>query len=269
MNVGSGKPSKEEMLSVPHHLIDIVDPDYDFSVGDFCRIAFDSALDILSRERLPLFVGGTGLYIDSFFKGISEIPAIGNDIRDELKKDLEDRGVAVLYNELMEHDPVFASGIHFRDIQRILRGLEVWRGTGRALSDYYRTRTGHESEDTLYIGLNIERSELYDRINRRVDRMVKSGFVEEVKQLQEMGYGRGLKSMKSIGYEELIRYLDNKITLDDAIVEIKKNSRHYAKRQLTWFRRNKKILWFKPSDKNSIAAHVREWMYNINSKKKE
>lgn len=266
MNVGSGKPSKEEMISVPHHLIDIVDPDYDFSVGDFCRVAFDSAMDILSRKRFPLFVGGTGLYIDSFFKGLSEIPAIGNDIRDELKKDLEDRGVEVLYNELMEHDPAFASGIHCRDVQRILRGLEVWRGAGRALSDYHRTRTGHESGDTLYIGLNIERSLLYDRINRRVDRMVKSGFVSEVKQLLEMGYGRGLKSMKSIGYAELLRYCENEISLHDAIVEIKKNSRHYAKRQLTWFRRNKKILWFNPSDKKLITAHVREWMYNINSK---
>ncbi|HPJ37760.1 MAG TPA: tRNA (adenosine(37)-N6)-dimethylallyltransferase MiaA [Spirochaetota bacterium] len=269
MDVGSGKPSKDELASVPHHLIDIVDPDYDFSVGDFCRLAFRSSMDILSKDRLPLFVGGTGLYIDSFFKGISDIPEVAEEVREELKKDLTDRGIAVLYDELQKHDPGFASRIHTRDVQRILRGLEVWRGTGKAISEYYSTSKGHGSEDTLYIGLNIERSALYDRINQRVDVMIKSGLVDEVHHLLEMGYNRGLKSLKSIGYEELLCYFEKRISLNDAIAEIKKNTRHYAKRQLTWFRRNKNIIWFNPADKGMITECIEEWMYNINSKSKE
>lgn len=266
MNIGSGKPSKDEMASVPHHLIDIVDPDYDFSAGDFCRMALSSSTDIQSRNRIPLFVGGTGLYVDSFFKGISDIPAIADEVREGLKKDFHDRGLQVLFDELMKHDPVFASRIHPRDVQRIMRGLEVWRGTGKVITEYYLSRTGYESEDTLFIGLYDERSVLYDRINLRVDTMIKSGLVEEVRELLDMGYGGELKSMKSIGYGELIRYFENNISLDDAVGEIKKNTRHYAKRQLTWFRRHKNITWFKPEDHVLLKAHIAEWMHNINSK---
>lgn len=161
-----------------------------------------------------------------------------------------------MYAKLTDADPAFASGIHPNDRQRIVRGLEVFLETGVPISSYYKERRGYETEDTLYIGLDAEREKLVERINQRVDAMLNSGFLDEVKNLRKMGYGPDLKSMKSIGYAELNCYLDGLMNYSDAVDKIKIETRRYAKRQMTWFRRNKRINWFKADEQDRISEFI-------------
>lgn len=262
MDIGSAKPTAEERSRVRHYLIDEVLPDYSFTAGDFCRRALQATEKIKSAGMIPLFSGGTGLYIDSFFKGISDIPDIDPAIREEIYRELEEFGLERLYADLKIADPEFAGRIHPNDRQRIFRGLEVYRGSGRALSSYYSSSNGHGSDDTLFIGLYDERDVIIKRIDARVDRMIASGLVDEVAGLRSLGYGAGLKSMKSIGYAEINSFIDGKITLDEAIESIKIETRRYAKRQMTWFRRNKQIKWFKSVQKHELRSTVEEWINN-------
>ena len=259
-DIGSGKLPKDGRGTVPHHGIDIINPDEDFTAGDFARYAAEVCDGIRSRGRIPLFVGGTGFYLDSFFQGLSGIPAIDPLTRDNVRADIRLKGVASLYDELMSVDPFFARKIHPNDSQRIIRGLEVYRETGRPISWFYQGKTGYESDETLYIGLHDERELLNERINKRVDSMIAAGFADEVGNLREMGYSPELKSMKSIGYAELNRFLDGLAGFDETVELIKKETRHYAKRQMTWFGRNKKITWFKTGEKNAVREHIEKWL---------
>lgn len=260
LDIGSGKPSPEQRQKIAHHCIDIVDPDYRFTAGDFCREAFSACETIRKSGRIPLFVGGTGLYIDSFFKGISSIPEIASTVKEVLERELDERGLDKLYRELLSCDPVFAGRVHCNDRQRILRGLEVYRGTGRPLSWFFGNKEGHESAETLYIGLNLDRAALIDRIHCRVDDMIGAGFVEEVARLREMGYGPGLNSMKSIGYAELNAYLDGRLSLEEAVEAIKIETRKYAKRQMTWFKKNGRVTWFRYFEIEKIRSLVYTWL---------
>lgn len=212
----------------------------------------ESCDQILLKKKYPLFVGGTPFYIDSFFIGLSEIPDINESIKKQLKLELKVRGLASLYEELKRYDYAFSQRIHFNDKQRILRGLEVYRGTGKPLSGYFNNKVAHESVETVYIGLYSDREILKKRIDQRVDYMVKSGLIDEVTQLRKMGYGPDLKSMQSIGYLEINRYLDGELELKDAIEKIKTETKKFAKRQMTWFRRNKKIQWIESCDIQKI-----------------
>ncbi len=205
-------------------------------------------------------MGGTGFYIDSLFKGLSAIPDIDPFLREAITADMAMRGIRAMYDELLEADRDFARSIHPNDRQRIIRGLEVFRGTGKPLSAYYLEKTGYESDDTLYVGLQEERDVLAERIGLRVDHMMERGFLREVENLRSMGYGPGLKSMKSIGYAELNEFLDGRRDYDSAVEEIKIETRRYAKRQITWFRRNKRINWFKNDRKNDIIQLVDNWL---------
>jgi tRNA dimethylallyltransferase len=261
LDIGSGKPSKEERSAVPHHLIDIVDPDYSFTAGDFCREASRAADGILKKSRIPMFVGGTGLYIDSFFKGLSEIPLVGGSIKDELRHELSEKGLPYLYEELMRCDRDFAGRIHPNDRQRILRGLEVYRGTGKPLSAYFDARGGNESTDTLYVGIAAEKDELERRIHRRVDSMMEAGFADEVRLLREMGFAPTLNSMKSIGYAQLNEYLDGRVSLGEAVALIKAETRKYAKRQMTWFRKNPRIRWHTVFEIEKIRELIYNWFH--------
>jgi tRNA dimethylallyltransferase len=211
-------------------------------------------------------VGGTGFYIDSLLKGLSAIPDIDPSFREDILADAALRGFPAMYEELMEADRDFALGIHPNDRQRIIRGLEVFRGTGRPLSAYYLEKRGYESEETLYVGLHEDRDVLSERINLRVDRMMERGFLREVETLRNMGYGPELKSMKSIGYAELHEFLDGKRDYGSAVEEIKTETRRYAKRQMTWFRRNKKINWFKNDRKRDIIQLVDNWLNEYKNK---
>lgn len=260
LNIGSGKPDKEDLKRVRHHLVDVVEPDYNFTAGNFVDLANKACETIRDKDKLPLFVGGTGLYIDAFFKGLSHIPQIDQAIRDNLAVEIEEKGNAVLYNELKRVDPDFALKVHPNDTQRIMRGIQVFRGTGRSLSSYFKEISGAESEHTLYIGVSPEKSELHQRIDLRVDSMLKRGFVDEVFQLRANGYKPQLASMKTIGYAEINNYLDDLITYSDAVKKIKNSTKKYAKKQITWFQRNKKIMWFNPEDVKKITYYIKKWL---------
>jgi len=230
-------------------------------VGDFCREARAAFDEIVARGKKPLVVGGTGLYIDSFFQGLSEIPEISPEVREAVKGEAAARGLQSLYDELIRVDPDFGKRIHPNDTQRITRGIEVYRGTGKPLSSYYGNKLRYGSDDTLFIGLHDERTALQRRIDERVDRMMERGFVDEVRSLRERGFGPGLKSMKSIGYAELNAYIDGAMSLDEAVGSIKTVTRQYAKRQMTWFGKNKGISWFGPGDIRKIDELLRLWLH--------
>jgi tRNA dimethylallyltransferase len=260
MDIGSGKPEKSDLARVRHYLVDIVDPDYDFSAGDFCRSSLDAVEKIRLNEKIPMFVGGTGLYIDSFFKGISNIPEIESSVRRELLIELEKSGLEDLYKKLEEVDSRFAARVHPNDKQRVLRGLEVFRFTGKPISSFYETVNGFESAETLYVGVGMERALLRERINSRVDRMIERGLIAEVESLHSRGYGPDLKSMRSIGYAEISQYILGTISKDEAVNRMKLETGRYAKRQMTWFRRNKKIEWFNPEETGSLRKLVDNWL---------
>ncbi|HPS58120.1 MAG TPA: tRNA (adenosine(37)-N6)-dimethylallyltransferase MiaA [Spirochaetota bacterium] len=263
MDIGSGKPSAGDLAKVPHHLIDIVDPDYQFTAGDFCKYAEAACERIYKNKKIPLFAGGTGLYIDSFFKGLSCIPDIPSQVRECLIQEMDEKGAAVLYEELLQADPVFAAKIHVNDRQRILRGLQVFRGTGRPISSYYGGNKSCAADDCLFIGLYRDKDDLSDRINLRVDRMIKAGFVDEVQGLRNRGYTPDLNSMKTIGYMEINEFIDNKRDLASTVENIKLNTRQFAKKQMTWFKRNRDITWFNPSEKEKIKNKINN-LLNIN-----
>ena len=260
MDIGSSKPDIQERKVIKHHLIDIVDPDYNFTAGDFCRQAKESCDQILKKNKYPLFVGGTPFYIDSFFQGLSEIPEINDSIKQQLKFELDKYGLPALYDELRRHDEIFSKKIHFNDKQRILRGLEVYRGTGKPLSYFFNNKISYESHETVYIGLDLDREILKKRIDQRVDHMIQSGLLDEVISLRKTGYGSGLKSMQSIGYLEINQYLDGELDLNDAVEKIKTETKKYAKRQMTWFRRNKKILWIGNTDIKKLKDILDEFV---------
>ncbi len=222
-------------------------------------MALESVEAVRRNGRVPFFVGGTGLYIDSLMKGIAEIPEIDSAVREELHREMEEKGPGPLHERLMEVDPEFARSVHPNDRQRTLRGLEVFRGTGTPLSVFYRSTAGYESRHTAWIGLREERSALIRRIDRRVDAMIREGFVEEVAHLRERGCGPELKSMKSIGYAEINRHLDGEMDRDTTVEKIKTSTHRYAKRQMTWFRRNERIRWFTRDQGVRIRDFVERW----------
>jgi len=256
LDIGSCKPGTHERGLVSHHMIDVVNPDFPFTAGEYCRRAAVTCDEIEARGKYPLFVGGTGLYIDSFFQGLADIPEIEESVRENLMDELQERGLLSLFRELMAADREFASRVHENDRQRILRGLEVFRGTGRPISSFYSDKKGHETDGTLYLGLFEDREILKKRIDERVDSMIESGLVEEVEGLRKMGYGPGLKSMRSIGYREINSYLDGVCTLDNCIETIKRETKKYAKRQMTWFRKNSRIHWFRREERESLFCLV-------------
>lgn len=268
LNIGSGKPTEKQRNLVKHYLIDVVNPDYQFTAGDYCEAAGRACDAIAKKNKFPLFVGGTGLYIDSFFQGLSEIPAVDESVRIELVREMKTRGLCSLYQELLSNDADFALNVHPHDKQRILRGLEVYRGTGRPITSFYKSREGLESPQTLYIGLMMERDSLREEIDKRVDRMIASGLIDEVTALRKIGYGPELNSMKSIGYLQINNYLDGELKLNEAIEQIKIETRKYAKRQMTWFSKNEKIKWFQNSEFDKIQNCINQWLENKKNNKR-
>lgn len=200
------------------------------------------------------------MYIDSFFQGLSYIPEVDDSVRSKLVLEAAEKGVSSLYEELKMVDPEFALRVHPNDSQRIMRGLQVFRGTGRKLSSFYLERRGAESGDTLYIGVMPEKDVLHGNIDKRVDLMLSMGLVDEVKSLRFMGYNSHLPSMRTIGYAEINDFLDGILSFEDAVDKIKYSTKKYAKRQMTWFQRNKKILWFNPVDEKKITHEIKNWL---------
>ena len=246
LDVGSAKPSQSERGGVAHHMMDVIEPSKSFNVSDYCRAASRCIEDIDRRGRLPFVVGGTGLYIDSLIGGVDFSP-IENDYeyRDELKARAKAEGTAALYSELMRIDARSAEKISVNDEKRIIRALEIYRATGKTKS-YFSDRSKEKESiyEPLYIGLNYhDRALMYERIRARVDEMMSAGLLYEVKRLTEIDGFLSSTASRGIGYKELYPFLRGECTLPDAVEEIKRASTRYAKRQLTWFRRNKDINW--------------------------
>lgn len=260
LNIGSGKLSKQEMAGVTHHLIDIVEPDYNFNVGDFINYADEACRKIVSRGKIPFFVGGTGLYLKSYFEGLSRVPELPEEIRNEVETDADRRGLEALHADLAIIDPAAASKIHLNDRQRIVRALAVYRGTGNTITSFRGNRMGRKSGSTLIFSLDANREKLYMDIGTRVDKMIDAGLLDEVKSLVKMGCHSSLNSMKSIGYAEIIEYLEGKSDFTSAVEKIKQGTRKLAKKQFIWFRRMDDLTWCKRDDLEKIKMAVQRWL---------
>lgn len=242
MDIGTAKIKKDEMEGIVHHLIDIVEPDEDFTVEDFRRQATAIIKDLNLKSKIPIIVGGTGLYIDSLIYDLDFTIAPPNEnIRNYYETLAKAKGNVHIHNILKLVDPISADKNHPNQLKRIIRALEVFDYTGKAFSSFDNSRKLKENVDFIYLVLTRDRDVIYKRINDRVDMMVKAGLVEEVRGLKDKGYTRDFKSIEAIGYKEIYDYLDGFTSLDEAIDRIKMNSRRYAKRQLSWFRREARV----------------------------
>lgn len=244
MDIGTAKPTADEMKGVKHHMIDIIEPNESFSVARFSEMARECIDDILLRGKMPVLCGGTGLYFDST---INNINFIQMDTDEEYRKDLESAakefGNEYVYKILKRVDEESAESIHPNNLKRVIRALEIYKTTGKKKSELDKEQLSEPLYEPEITGLMRDREVLYDRINKRVDIMMEKGLVEEVSELIKMGIDTEATSMQAIGYKEIIEYLDGKTSLSDAVDKIKRESRRYAKRQLTWFKRNEKIHW--------------------------
>ena len=242
MDIGSAKPNESERAEAVHHLIDFLDPRDDFSVARYQDMARETIDDILSRGKLPVISGGTGLYLNSIIYDMDFAGAAGDEeLRQSLKAKAVSEGPEALHDMLRELDPAAAERIHPNNIKKIIRAIERLKAGEGEVRPFDANISENPAYDPLMVCLTRDREELYDRINRRVDLLIDAGLVDEVRSLTEMGLTAEDISMKGIGYKEIIDYLDGKATLEEAIDTIKKNTRHYAKRQLTWFRRYDKM----------------------------
>ncbi|MCR5416556.1 MAG: tRNA (adenosine(37)-N6)-dimethylallyltransferase MiaA [Pseudobutyrivibrio sp.] len=245
MDIGTAKITKEEMAGVPHHLIDVIEPSEDFHVVKFKEMVLSAMEDIYSRGKTPIICGGTGFYIQAILYDIQfSDQEIDQEYRDSLEKYADENGNEALHKKLLEIDPESANSIPAANRKRVIRALEYYHLSNELFSVHNKRESQRKSPyNFAYFVLNDDRTLLYNRINKRVDIMMEQGLLEEIKKLQAMGMKRGMTSMDGIGYKEMLSYLDGEISLDDAIELIKKNSRNYAKRQLTWFRREKEVIW--------------------------
>lgn len=262
MDIGTAKPTREEQKRIGHHLIDIVRPDQSFNAALYGVLATKAIDDLHRRERPILLVGGTGLYIKTLTQGLFAHPRIDPDVRRRLKEETALKGDDVLYEELRQADPITASKLHPHDLVRIRRALEVFHGTGLPISAYQdQHRFGERPYVTLKIGIEINREELYRRVDERVDRMIERGLLNEVEGLLEMGYGSELKPMQSLGYKQMVQYIRNEIGWTEAVRQMKRDTRHYAKRQRTWFKADPEICWFEAErDRERIFRQVRAFL---------
>lgn len=248
MDIGTAKPTEEERRRVPHHCIDIADPDAVFSAGQYGMLARGIVRGILSRNKTALVVGGSGLYIRALVDGIFHGNFRDEGVRRRLNEEAEGLGLESMHRCLRDVDPVAAGRIHPNDRRRIIRALEVCAISGRPLSRLQKEGTEPADFDPLFFGLNWPRDVLYERIERRVDRMMEKGLVDEVRKLKETGYSPAHNAMDSVGYREIFHHLDGRITLEEAVALIKKNTRRFAKRQMTWFRSDRRIEWMEVRD---------------------
>ncbi|WP_040949277.1 tRNA (adenosine(37)-N6)-dimethylallyltransferase MiaA [Gorillibacterium massiliense] len=257
MDVGTAKIKPEEMEGVPHHLLDIVDPDTPFSAADFQTIGKRLIDEIAARGKLPFIVGGTGLYIEALIYGY-EFSEGGAD--PEFRKEQEayflEFGEQALHDRLREIDPASAERLHPRDSRRIIRALEVAHLTGVPLSEQLAKQTKESPYEVILIGLTLERNLLYKRIEERIDTMLANGLVEEVQILLDRGYSPSLVSMQGLGYKEIVPYLQGYSSYDEAVYLLKRNTRRFAKRQLSWFRHMKEIQWVDVTDSSNFSAHL-------------
>ncbi|WP_019124440.1 tRNA (adenosine(37)-N6)-dimethylallyltransferase MiaA [Peptoniphilus grossensis] len=256
LNIGTAKIDLNK-TSILHHMVDIIEPSDNFTVADFKNSAKKIITDINNRDGLPFLVGGTGLYINSLVYNLDFTETEPDyEYRDELREILEEEGSEFLYEKLQDQDKNMAEKIHKNNGQRIIRALEILKN-GNKKGDNFREE--NNDYNLIYIGLNMDRAKLYQKINQRVDKMIDLGLIDEVKNLLDEGLDKNSQSLKAIGYKEVISYLDGNIDFDEMVDLIKKNSRHYAKRQLTWFRRDKRIKWF-DRESDTILSDIENYI---------
>lgn len=254
MNIGTAKPSKEEKQNIPHYMLDFVKPNERYSVADYKKDAKKAIREIIKKGKTPIVVGGTGLYIDSLIYEI-EYPEIEIDFsyRKELEESVKREGLEHLYEKAKQIDREAMEKISVKDKKRILRVLELYHQTGKTKTELERKSRKEPEFDYKMFAIDIDRQKLYERINQRVDKMIEKGLIEEVKAIYEK-YHNFPTSMQALGYKEVVEYLENKISKEEMIEKIKMESRRYAKRQLTWFRKNKETKWL--NGENSIAYNI-------------
>ncbi len=264
MNIGTAKIRKEEMGGIPHHLIDVLDPAEEFNVARFQEMAKEALAGIYERGKIPLVVGGTGFYIQGLLYDIDFTrEEQDKSFRERLQKKAEEEGAGAVYQMLVKVDSVSAGKIHPNNVKRVIRALEFYHLNGRPISEHNEEEARKKSPyQSAYFVLNQERQTLYERINRRVDLMMEEGLIGEVKSLVEEGYGRNLVSMQGIGYKEVFDYLEGEISLEETTERIKKDTRHFAKRQLTWFGREKEVIMI-DKDKFETEEKILEHMLGI------
>jgi tRNA dimethylallyltransferase len=269
MDIGSAKVTKDEMQGVPHYLIDMVEPHENFNVSEYKKMAEENIDTILSTGKLPMLVGGTGLYINSLIYNYDFTDA-GNDeeYRTYLQDLAETEGKEHVHSLLRDVDIESYNRLYPNDLKRVIRALEVYKLTGKTISQFNEENDIYDIPyNVFYFVLNMDRDKLYERINKRVDIMIEKGLIDEVSKLKSMGYTADMQSMKGIGYKEILYYLDGNISLDEAIYLIKKGSRNYAKRQLTWFRKDKRVIWIDKDKFNSEDEIVQNIIDELNSLK--
>ena len=246
LDIGTAKPSADERRRISHHLLDLVDPNMSFTAADYARLARATIADIRGRGHLPIMVGGTGLYVRAFLRGLFDGPRENASVREALRQDAMRMGVPRLHRRLRDLDPEAAAAIHPNDLFRIVRALEVTTMMGRPISALREeSRRNHESfpGPVLWFGLMRQREELYRRIELRIAEMMTRGFLDEVRRLLDRGYSPTLKPFRAIGYRHMVEHLKGQATLDEAVGRLKRDTRRYAKRQLTWFRHEDGIVW--------------------------
>jgi len=268
MDIGSAKIRKEEMCGVPHYLIDCLNPEEEFNIYVFQQMAKKAMAQIYANGHVPIVVGGTGFYIQSLIYDILFEEEEDDGIRQKYEQLLTEKGEKYLHDLLEKVDTVSAEKIHFHNNKRVIRALEFYEKNHYPISEHNEMQQHRESPyEFRYFVLSDDREKLYQKIELRVDEMVQNGLIDEVKHLKEMGYHRGMVSMQGLGYKEILDYLDDKITLEEAVYRIKRDTRHFAKRQLTWFRRERDVIWVDKSeigaDTEALLAYMRPYYYSL------
>ncbi|MBE6958362.1 MAG: tRNA (adenosine(37)-N6)-dimethylallyltransferase MiaA [Ruminococcaceae bacterium] len=245
MDIGTAKPTEAEMQGIPHYMLSVAEPDEDFSVSRYCEMATPILDDILNRGKTAIIAGGTGLYMDSLIKGNDFAPYPATGARERLEQESDEKGMAYMLEKLRAVDPESAEKLHLADRKRIIRALEVYEETGQSITAHNkRTQALPPRYNPLWLGLDFDpRQKLYDRINLRVSLMLEQGLITEIQQLLKSGIPAKCTAMQAIGYKEFVDALEGKCSVEEAAEEVRKASRHYAKRQLTWFRRNSNMHW--------------------------
>jgi tRNA dimethylallyltransferase len=261
MDIGTAKPDADELSLAPHYLIDVADPDEDFDAARYAIEGRAAVSEICARGFVPFIVGGTGFYLKAILHGLFSASPMDPDVRGKIQADLALHDREWLYDRLCSCDPEAASRIHPNDAYRVTRALEIYEITGSPLSAFQKQHGFMDNPfETLKICLHMDRNVLYERINQRVDLMIDAGLFEEVKSLLERGYSGDLKSMQSIGYRHMVEYIEGKRTWDETIFILKRDTRRFAKRQLTWFRKDPEMIWKLPADMDEITEMVRRFL---------
>jgi tRNA dimethylallyltransferase len=259
LDIGTAKPAPDELKRTTHHFINILNPDQFYNAGEYGIQARTKIEELLKQNNQPILVGGSGLYVRAVIDGFFEGPGKNTEVREQLENEAYTLGAEIMFERLKTIDPISAAKMDATKVRRVIRALEVYYTTGKPISDLHSIQESKIPFETVQFGLEWERKDLYHRIDRRVDEMIENGLIEEVRGLIAQGYSRGANALNTVGYKEIFDFLDGKTTKEEMIRLIKQNTRHFAKRQLTWFRADKRIRWIPVHDEtdwNEIAEHI-------------